>query len=384
MQLKLGTKIPAINSKPHLDYQQKSIWTHYSNLGYVTMFLHDTVWDYLSLITGGTILCDHVLANYWKAVWSVYGFHDHQDGARCIGNQHSHNISFGYTLKFFETYPENNKFSFVHLDAAHENKGNIQTVDNDLKLFLEKLIDLFYKRNEKFVVFLIGDHGRQSLSFILTSKTIGRNDSGLILSHNKEQLFSRFDMHLSLKDISYYPYLINNDTTYEQFKLEYEVKDVKSLFREKISYLRTCDEIGVSYELCPCSDFVNVSSPLDVKLLEEGFLPMIFKVLTQFYAKKVECKVPQHLDVVSFQKFTSSLEDDGLDVLYLIQIKVEELKFNKVRIRGCTEKRISETKNILVGSMFESIVYVQNNVKMFYQVYEFSGSGYCGDTITSN
>jgi hypothetical protein len=157
----LGTRIPSFHSKIHEEYQKKAIWSHFSSLGYVTMFLHDTVWDFLSYLTGARIFCDHVFTNYWKVVWTVYGFHDFQDGQRCIGNQNSHNISFGYIYRFFEVYPENNKFSYVHLNPAHEKKGNIQTVDEDLKDFLGKFVKLFNSRNESFVIFLIGDHGQR-------------------------------------------------------------------------------------------------------------------------------------------------------------------------------------------------------------------------------
>ena len=131
-------------------------------MGYVTLFLHDTVWNSMNYLTGYEILADIVFANYWKAVWSVYGFHDYTSGQRCIGSVNSHNVSLDYTYKFFKNFPQNHKFAYVHLNTAHESKGNIKTLDKDLLSFIKSLTQYFHNTQQDFVIFLIGDHGQRN------------------------------------------------------------------------------------------------------------------------------------------------------------------------------------------------------------------------------
>ena len=40
------------------------------------MFGFDTVWDFLSRITGRRILTDHVATNFWHASKKVFGYLD--------------------------------------------------------------------------------------------------------------------------------------------------------------------------------------------------------------------------------------------------------------------------------------------------------------------
>ena len=383
IQKKIGTRLPFSLTKAYLEHQKRAIWSHYSRLGYVTMLLHDSVWDYLTSLTGSDILADHVLANYWKMVWTVYGFHDHQDGQRCIGTQNSHNISFTYIYDFFNIYPHNNKFSYVHLDAAHENSGNIQTVDDDLHNFLKSLINLFNSRNETFLIFLIGDHGQkrkrmqfdirnryegaQPLSFIITSNHLSQYKE--TLSHNSKHLFSRYDLHLTLKDFSFYPYTKNSESIYSELKKDLEVNDVVSLLKYKISPNRKCQDIGVPFEHCPCSEFVQASSESDLNLLEDGFLPIIYKILIM---NSIDCSNQTEIcvyQIFDYQKFVMNSVDDGGDVLYDLMIKFNETQIVQIKIRGCTEDKIKETKNVIEGKLYQSIIYVYGSVKMFYQVY---------------
>ena len=296
MQSVLGTDRLLIYSKNHIEYQKNAIWSHYKNMGYVTLFLHDTVWNSMNYLTGYEILADIVFANYWKAVWSVYGFHDYTSGQRCIGSVNSHNVSLDYTYKFFKNFPQNHKFAYVHLNTAHESKGNIKTLDKDLLSFIKSLTQYFHNTQQDFVIFLIGDHGqrnnkiqfdirnsiesKQPMTFIITSKAFTDGNTNSILSYNSKQMFSRFDINLSLKEISYYPYGGINEKNYRTFKGSFEVEDVVSLFKENIRYDRKCQDIGVSEEMCPCAFFNNWEiDEHDLNVYNEVLLPMILQII---------------------------------------------------------------------------------------------------------
>jgi hypothetical protein len=61
-----------------------------------------------------------------------------------------------YALQFFDNYHEVSRFSYIHTDTAHEASGKAVTLlDKDLPKFLEAL----FERDERIVLFLMGDHG---------------------------------------------------------------------------------------------------------------------------------------------------------------------------------------------------------------------------------
>ena len=70
--------------------QDHAIWTHFKKLGYVTMFLHDTVWDYLPHFSGRIIDADNVFTNIWKYLWYLTDKHDFSEDQRCIGKKNFH------------------------------------------------------------------------------------------------------------------------------------------------------------------------------------------------------------------------------------------------------------------------------------------------------
>jgi hypothetical protein len=388
MQKELGTRAPSLNSKLHLNYQKYAIWTQFSQMGFVTLFIHDTVWNFLNTLTGFEILADHVFVNYWKAVWSVYGFTDYTDGQKCIGSENRHNIGLTYTKDFFEKYPENHKFAYVHLNPAHEGKGIVRTIDEDLLKFLNTTLKLFTEKKEDFVVFLIADHGQrrtamqfdirntfestQAMSFIITSKNLPEKVNST-LSFNSKYLFSRFDLNLSLKELSFFPFGGISNETYEKFKSTYETKDVLSLFKEKINPERTCKNLIIPYEMCPCSSFVDVSNnQLDINLFNNGFISMIFEYFLQTAKENLKCFSVDQVELQGIEKLVLFMQEDGWDMLYKLQVQmlvVNEVKNATVHIRGCTQKRIEKSKIILPDKKFSPLKYFYSGVQMFYQVY---------------
>ena len=141
-----GSSDRLLKDKVYLKHQTKAIWTHFSKLGYVTMFSHNTVLDYLTFLFGQIINTDHVLTNIWKYFWSVFNIHDKEDGKKCVGNRHINDFSLDYTYQFFDNYPDNHKFAYVHMNAALENTKNAKTIDKYLFRFLTKYLRILKVR----------------------------------------------------------------------------------------------------------------------------------------------------------------------------------------------------------------------------------------------
>ena len=137
----------------YLKNQKKAIWSHFSSLGFVTMFSHNTVFDHLTYLFGRTIVAHHVFTNFWRYLWSIFNIHDIQDGQKCVGDRNNHDFSLDYTYQFFDNYKDNNKFAYVHLNAAHESTGNVRTIDEDLLRFLIKYLKMIQNRGENLGLF---------------------------------------------------------------------------------------------------------------------------------------------------------------------------------------------------------------------------------------
>lgn len=60
-----------------------------------------------------------------------------------------------YLLDFADNYREVSRFSYIHLNTAHEGSGTVvASLDEDLVAFLEE-----FGKRERSVLFLMGDHG---------------------------------------------------------------------------------------------------------------------------------------------------------------------------------------------------------------------------------
>jgi hypothetical protein len=396
MQKTLGMRNPpmTVKSRSHLEYQKKALWKYFSSQGFVTFFLHDAVWDFLSYLTGHDIETDHFFGNFWKAAWSVYGFSEYDNCQKCMGLQNSHNISFGHIFQFFKEYPNNHQFAYVHLNAAHEKTGNIRTVDLDLKRFLINLTELFKKRQEEFVVFLMGDHGsspvklqfdirgfyeyRQPMSFLILSPGVAEERFKLNLKHNLNQMFSRFDVHLTLKQIAHWPYGGLDAETYEKMKKSFEVDDVSSLLSEKISENRTCRDIGVEEEYCPCSGFRAIDEKDSGEIIVRGNVIYLIEEFLKSRKKNNSDCIETILNVTEYKKFNFNIRDDGWETLYKVKVRVGEMT-GDFYVRSCTEQKIKDTKNVLDFRFFTNKNFTIDALSVFFQVFHVEVHNSCAN-----
>lgn len=384
-----------LDSPEHLIHQkEKSIWDYYKKAGYATMFLKDTVHDYLNKFLGREISADHVFENYWRAAWAVYGFNDFSSRQRCYGRQNSHNLTFGYTYDFFKNYETTNKFAYVHLDAAHESSGNIQTVDLDLLNFMKSLTKLFKTTKQSFAIYLISDHGykfeklnfdirgyidiRSPLNYLMLSSDIeSKLNAKSNLIHNSQMLTGRFDLNYMLKFLAYFPYDNKGSGYFEQLRGEYEVKDVVNLLIERVSPLRTCQALGVEKVFCICSGYeiLNKESEFDAKVVKEA-QDLALKKLN-IKAGKASCKFAEKIEFVKGEKMNLSDPDRGGIWVFNMEFRVNGNIIANGKFNYCLDNKAK------LGALFDRkefpiSSYQFGKEKVFLQIIEIRIKNICG------
>ncbi|CAG9328374.1 unnamed protein product [Blepharisma stoltei] len=255
--------------------EEDALWKHYERQGFVTMFGWETKWDYLSFMVGRKVFADHVVSSLYNAAWTQVGFCDVCDGARCIGNQYSHQFLFNYTKEFIRNYKDHNKYSYIHFSHGHEWTGSvIRSIDEDFVAFIKDVLEYYANNHEDLVLVLASDHGIHlgswdsieegrienllPYSFVITNKEILEKigkDTHEILSHNTQHITSKFDMHLTLKYMANVPYEIIEKDSPKYIELKNnkpKLKTAVSLFVEKIDDNRNCEDIGNPVYWCTC------------------------------------------------------------------------------------------------------------------------------------
>lgn len=354
-------------SEHFINLQNKSaIWRHYNSLGYTSMVLSDTVYDYIPQITGRDILADHTFLNFWKLAWAVYRWNDFSNSQRCLGDKNSHAASMDYLYQYLNNYKNNHKFAYVHLDAAHESSGNVKTIDHDLVHFLKRFLSLMQSKGENFVFFLLGDHGIKRLytaqwdirsyyesnipmTYLLMSKEVeDKWNLKELLDYNTKQLLGRFDINLSLKDISYFPYGDLKQTFYEKLKSLYKLSDVTSIFSEKLDPKRTCKTLGVSNEYCLCTrlDSLDLDN-VGYQFLNENIIELVKEYFEVQAEKNPHCKKFERFKVDKFEYFMMKANNDGQDTLLYSEFILENEVRVKVISNFCDQKKIEMTGQIL-------------------------------------
>ena len=332
-----GANLKNVNSyKKYLESQEKAIWRDYSKSGYITFFGYDSAFDFLARSLGPSVLTDHKFINFYKLAQSVYSFTDLTENQRCAGDQGGHKLMLDATLKYYKAYEGYLRFGYTHISSAHESTGNIRTVDEDLLDFLQSFIKLYNEISEDFVLFVMGDHGRMNnllrfdargywdtlnpLLHVVTSKGV----DGKVLRSNMDKLIGRFDLHLTLKDLIYWPYGGIDNLKYLDFKNEYKAQDVVSLFREEIKYTRTCEDMGSNAKKCFCDTYKEVK--IGIKLYDDilkGIVEQVNKHIYEINKDTVECEEPIVISTSSAMHYEIRDINDALESVYIINYKAQ-------------------------------------------------------------
>ncbi|CAG9328375.1 unnamed protein product [Blepharisma stoltei] len=261
--------------------QEHSIWKHFEDQGFVTMFGWETKWDYLSKMVGRKVWTDHVVSRLYFAAANLFGFAEESDRERCIGNHFQHQYLLNYTKEFIRNYKDHNKYAYTHFSSGHEKTGSvIRTMDSDLASYINDILEYYSQNEEDLVLILTSDHGLHvgpwdtyeggkienllPYSFYILNKELikklGKNTHET-LTHNAEHITSKYDMHVSLKYLAYTPYQkhIKDTPLYNSLKSKPLLKKAVSVFIEKIPDNRTCGDIGNPNYWCACRNFEDKS-----------------------------------------------------------------------------------------------------------------------------
>ena len=374
-------------SKKYLELQNRAIWNHYWEKGYTTMFLYDTIYDYMVKSFGREIKSDHVFVNFWKVVYRVFGFSDFSNRQRCIGSEDSHYYSLNYTYQYLTNYKNNNRFAYVHLDAAHENSGNVRTVDKDLYKFIALILEWYLKERQEVVIWLIGDHGRINpvlqfntrgfmdqrtpMLFMLSSRKVVEDlEADHNLRYNSKELVGRYDINLSLRDLAYYPYTRWNGTAYRQEKKKYKVKDVVSLFREKARRSRTCEDLGMDRIDCTCKDYeeIDFKNPNEQVIVNQLLSLSIKYISIKENNFSQTCQKSSSFELISIKKFELLPISRGWDTIFNLFLLINNQTIIKIIANFCTYNKILITRNTLPSEMFPKSKYYINGTEIFSQI----------------
>ena len=239
---------------------------------------------------------------------------------------------------------------------------------------------LIKSRNEDLAIYFISDHGYKDIAkgqfdersfyeyftpmtyFILSKSVTQTLKAKENLAHNKNYLISRYDMHLSLKHLSYIPFNYT-DELYKTDKKKYKSSKIISVFKEKIKEARNCSDFEIKKEFCLCSGYINAENKFDQKV-EEKLIGLANKYLIE--SKNSLCKIQDIIYNKKLYKFPLRISVDGKDTLYSLELYTK--MGNEVVIKGnfCTEKRIKKTNNILKDKPY--IIFKGLNGSYFLQI----------------
>ena len=255
-----------------------------------------------------------------------------------------------YLLEFSQNYESVNRFSYIHLNTAHEGSGTvISSLDDDLVSFIES----FYKLPGPNVLFLMGDHGMRygswftqidgshehRLPLLLISAAGLENNFpklDLFLNHNTKRLVTKLDLHLTLKTLASGSF--GDDLICETSKRYRSY----SLIQEAIPDDRTCSSSGIPLFWCSCMPFkdspqLKTSAYLQ-SIVQEILHQLNSQNLKPLFSAKTVCKSLSLSEIKSVKtqqayqeqyytiKFTIS---ESQDVLFETLVLISDIKLRK-------------------------------------------------------
>ena len=257
------------HEKPGLkDYfGDTSLWAIARDWGFVTFVGFEYCGSNFLNYMGKRLNVDHHVSTFYCAAKTVMGTDMGKDSLkqRCIGPHMSHYYLLNYTHSMTSLYPTSHQFTYIHLEAAHEETGqHAQTLDKDLVAFLQSLTQ-DYGAERDLALFIQGDHGmaygdwhkdvdadqeyRLPALFFATQTQFlkGVNHSFDALWHNSKRLVTKLDLRASILALFGEAY----GQKYPVHKEKY-LKNHYSLLREKIPDWRVCNSSGIDPWMCSC------------------------------------------------------------------------------------------------------------------------------------
>ena len=269
-----NTSFLEVSNPPYRDLLGPgALWNLFKSHGYMTLMGYENCDYHFPAALGKLVHVDHFVRNFYCAATKFLNVKMGKSGQvqRCIGPHMSHYYVLNYTLSFSKLYKDVNQFTYLHLNAAHEESGqHAVTLDTDMDDFLEKYLNEM-KETHDVVVFLHGDHGMRygnwykdieayqenklpALFMIANEELLDKIPNSYdTLWHNSQRLVSKRDLRATLLGLMKTPY----NEKYAVHSDPYLDKD-QDLMTEKVRDMRTCEEIEIPPWYCACLDLKEV------------------------------------------------------------------------------------------------------------------------------
>ena len=225
--------------------------------GYKTKNIHFESYDHENV----AMMCDpnFSIPNFpFSILKGIYSFF-----RRCLYGRDTFEYIFDYSMKFWEAYKNERKFSFISFIDAHEGTMEaVQYMDTYFYNYLNNFIHKYYDNNT--VIFIASDHGENMVSihdFIYSEdfqyeKTLGTffllfpsdNDDSYEnnLNNNQQVFITPYDIHDSIIDF------INGDVDYFSKKGISVIRTMNGLKRTCENYKDDFDDLK---KYCSCINY---------------------------------------------------------------------------------------------------------------------------------
>lgn len=271
-----GNMVPMFtNTTMHFEERPKlkdyfgdnSLWAIAREWGFVTFVGLEYCGSNFLNYMGKRLNVDHHVSTFYCATKAVMGIDMGKDSfkQRCIGPHMSHYYLLNYTHSLTSLYPNSHQFTYIHLEAAHEETGQHgATLDKDLVSFLQSLTR-DYGHDRDLAIFLQGDHGMAygdwhkdvdadqeyrlpALFFLSQTDFLKRiNNSFDAMWHNSYRLVTKHDLRASVLALFGAAYGQEYPVHAETY-----LKNDYVLMKEKIPDWRVCNSSGIDPWMCSC------------------------------------------------------------------------------------------------------------------------------------
>lgn len=248
-------------------FGDNSLWAIAREWGFVTFVGFEYCGSNFINYMGKRLNVDHHVSTFYCAAKAAMGIDMGKDSyrQRCIGPHMSHYYLLNYTHSLTSLYPTSHQFTYIHLEAAHEETGqHAATLDQDLAVFLQSLTQ-DYGTERDLAIFVQGDHGMAygdwhkdvdadqeyrlpALFFIAQTRFLeGVSNSFDALWHNSQHLVTKLDLRATILALFGEAYGQEYPVHEEKY-----LKDHYALQKEKIPDWRVCNSSGIEPWMCSC------------------------------------------------------------------------------------------------------------------------------------
>ena len=244
-----------------------SLWAIGRDWGFVTFVGFEYCGSNFINYLGKKLNVDHHVSTFYCGAKNTIGTDMGKESykQRCIGPHMSHYYLLNYTHSFTGLYPASHQFTYIHLEAAHEETGqHAATLDKDLAEFIQALTR-DYGESRDLAIFIQGDHGmaygdwhhdvdadqeyRLPALFFLTQTSFLESIPNSLdtLWHNTYHLVTKADLRATILSLYGEAYAQEYPVHQEKYLEEHYV-----LTKEKIPDSRVCENSGIEPWLCAC------------------------------------------------------------------------------------------------------------------------------------